>query len=156
MGRIRAHAAVVIVAAVLLAGAGCASTPQASIGRDAEAKAFLSSPGSSTVYVYRTDFGNEESDAVLWLDGRLIGATLPRTFFRINVEPGVHTLNGSFYDLGKIDFETRPGELYFISLSASTGHSMFRLEPQDKARAALTACCALMENWAPGQRPLLR
>lgn len=143
------------VAALGAFGAGCTSTPQASAGRDAEAKQFLSSPGSSTLYVYRTDFGNVD-DSVLWIDNRLIGSTLSRTFFRVNLEPGLHRLNGAGHDIGDIVIETRPSELYFVSLSVIAGHSYFRLEPPDKARIALTTCCALLENWAPGQRPLLR
>jgi len=142
----------------LLLCAGCASTPQASAERDAEAKQFASSPGSSTLYVYRTDFGNADadSDSVLWIDGRLIGATLPRAYFRVNVDPGPHTLNGAGHDVGKVVLETRPGEIYFVSLSVSAGHSVFRLESAESARNALIACCVLLENWAPGQRPLLR
>ncbi len=140
----------------LLICAGCASTPQATAERDAEAKQFLSSPGSSTLYIYRTDTGSADSDAVLWVDGKLIGATLPRAYFRVNVDPGSHTLNGSGHDVGRITLETRPGELYFVSQSMSAGHSHFRLVPEEKGRAALNTCCALLENWAPGQRPLLR
>src|SRR5689334_18089244 len=110
-----AFSALALVVSVCLAG--CVSSPQAGVDRDAEAKEFLSHPGSSTLYVYRPDFGGTENDSVLWVDGKLIGATLPRAFFRINLEPGRHTLNGSGGDVGKITIETRPGELYFVSLS---------------------------------------
>jgi len=136
--------------------AGCASTPQATGERDAEARQYASSPASSTLYVYRPDIGNPDWDTVLWIDGRLIGATLPRTFFRINVEPGKHTLTGMGHDNGRLTLETRPGELYFVSLSAIAGHSLFWLVPPAIGRPAVDHCCTLMENWAPGQRPLLR
>jgi len=136
--------------------AGCASTPQASREQDAEAKQYANSPGNSTVYVYRTDFGNAETDSVLWVDGRLIGATLPRSYFRINLEPGKHTLTGMGYDNGRLTIETRPGELYFVSLSVVSGNSLFWQVPADAGRQAIDRCCALLENWAPGQRPLLR
>lgn len=142
--------------AALLVCAGCASTPQASAERDAEAKAFQSNPGGSTLYVYRIDSGTEDHDGVLWVDGKLIGATLPRAYFRIHVDAGRHTLNGSGHDNGRISLETRPGEVYFVSQKMSAGHSVFRVEPPEKARGAILVCCALLENWAPGQRPLLR
>lgn len=157
--RCHAHMQAGVISALVflfLACAGCASTPQATAERDAEAKQFASNPGSSTLYVYRTDFGSSDSDSVLWIDGKLIGATLPRTFFRVNVDPGHHTLNGAGNDVGKVVLETRPGEIYFVSLSVSAGHSVFRLESAEYARNALVACCVLLENWAPGQRPLLR
>jgi hypothetical protein len=155
----RAHMQAGVISAFVfsfLVCAGCASTPQATTERDTEAKQFVSNPGSSTLYVYRTDFGDSESDSVLWIDGRLIGATLPRTFFRVNVDPGSHTLNGAGHDIGKVVLETRPGEIYFVSLSVSAGQSVFRLESAESARNALITCCVLLENWAPGQRPLLR
>ena len=141
---------------MLLLFAGCASTPQATGEQDAEAKQYASSPGSSTVYIYRADFGNADSDTVLWVDGRLIGATLPKSFFRVHVEPGKHTLTGMGYDNGRLTIETRPGELYFVSLSVVSGNSMFWQVPAETGRQAIDRCCALMENWAPGQRPLLR
>src|SRR5688572_20337193 len=104
---------------------GCASTPQADAGRNAEAQQFASSPASSTLYVYRSDYGNQDGDSVLWIDGKLIGATLPKTFFRVNLNPGKHTLTGMGYDTGRLTLETRPGELYFVALSSLSGHSHF-------------------------------
>jgi hypothetical protein len=136
--------------------AGCASTPQATGERDADAKQFTTHPGNSTLYIYRPDSDGTESDNVLWIDGRIIGATLPRTFFRVNLDPGKHTLSGMGYDNGRLTIETRPGELYFISLYVLSGNSHFQLVPPEIGRPAVNRCCALMENWAPGQRPLLR
>lgn len=133
----------------------CASTPEATRERDSEAKEFSSHPAHSTLYVYRPDSGSLD-DTVLWVDGRLIGATLPRTYFRINLEPGKHTLTGMGHDNGKLTIITRPGELYFVSLYVVGGHSHFWTVPADVGRSTISRCCALMENWAPGQRPLLR
>lgn len=140
---------------LLLFVAGCASTPQASRERDAEARQFGTHPAFSTLYVYRPDYGGDE-DTVLWIDGRLIGATLPRSFFRVNVNPGKHTLSGMGNDNGIFAFETRPGEPYFVELYVINGHSRYRQVPPEHGRPAIDRCCALLENWAPGQRPLLR
>src|SRR5262245_5981769 len=85
-----------LAAAALVAG-GCASTPEATFERDAEAKQFISQPRVATVYVYRADFrelGSEEQDTVLFVEDRLIGTVLPRTFFRLYVRPGTHLLRG--------------------------------------------------------------
>lgn len=43
-------------AAAALALGGCASTPEATSERDAEAKRFIVHPTASTLYVYRDDF----------------------------------------------------------------------------------------------------
>ena len=146
--------AIGLVAAVLISG--CASTPQATRDRDALAKEFLTHPNASTIYVYRSPFNDYEADSVLYIDGRLIGATLPGAYFRIDAVPGRHVLHGSAIDIGQITLDTRPGELYFVSLDVLAGHSRFRLIPEQMAQERVRACCALLENWVPGQRPFIR
>src|SRR5688572_18138096 len=146
--------AIGFVAAVLLTA--CASTPQAPPDRDALAKEFLTHPNASTIYVYRSPFNDYEADSVLYIDGRLIGATLPGAYFRIDVVPGRHVLHGAAIDIGQIALDTRPGEIYYVSLDVLAGHSRFRLVPNGLAQERVRACCALLENWAPGQRPFLR
>ena len=147
--------AIVGEAASLVVGlAGCASTPQATVERDTEARQFTTHPAASTLFIYRPDAAQDES--VLWVDGRLIGATLPHTFFRVHLDPGRHVITGMAADNGQIDLETRPGAVYFVSLSPFAGQSYFQQVPEEVGRKVITNCCRLMENWAPGQRPLLR
>jgi hypothetical protein len=148
-----------LLVATIVALAGCASTPQATTERDAEAKRFLSRPDAATIYVYRIDFAFEErasQDTVLYVDGRLIGATLPGTFFRFDVRAGEHLLHGYGHDQGTLRVVTRSGELYFVSLEATGGTSLFRLVKPETGKRDILRCCALMEDWAPDQRPLLR
>lgn len=142
---------------LLLAVVGsCASTPQARRDRDAEAKQFRTHPATSAIYVYRTDTHTDEADTDLYVDGRLIGATLQRSFFRVDVNPGTHRLAGMGHDHGSLTIETRPDQVYFVELNVVGGFSNFNVIAPQAARAKLMACCVLMENWAPGQRPLLR
>ena len=145
---------VIVVLAFLLAG--CASTPEASPERDAQGKQFVTHPNAATIYVYRNEFDYHEDQVVLYIDGRLIGQTLPGTYFRIDTVPGPHVLHGMGVDVGKIELETRPGELYFVELNVAGGTSTFRLAPEEVGRRRILQCCVLLENWAPGQRPLLR
>src|SRR4249920_3046482 len=94
---------------LILALAGCASTPQAMADRDAEAKQFMARPDAATIYVYRDDFTVDDpdmQDSTLYVDGRLIGATLPKTFFRFDVRAGEHLLHGYGYDQGTLKLET--------------------------------------------------
>lgn len=135
--------------------AACASTPQASLERDAEAKEFRTHPATAAIYVFRPDTELDE-ESVLYMDGRLIGSTLPGTYFRIDAPPGKHRLHGIGPDAGSIELEVRPGEVYFVSLRVSGGNSRFALVDPEKGREAVRNCCTLLENWAPGQRPLLR
>ena len=136
----------------------CTSVPEASEARDAEAKQFHTHPNSATIYVYRPDFvrGPDLADSVLWMDSRLIGSTLPRTFFRIDARPGKPVLHGDGRDNGRLALDTKPGELYFVSLNVIDGISHFERVAPDTGKRDILRCCGMMENWAPGQRPLLR
>ena len=143
---------------LVLAVAGCASVPQASPERDAAAKQFRTQPGAATIYVYRPDFGTSGGvdTTVLRVDGRLIGDTLPRTYFRLDLRPGRHLMSVDAPDNASLVIDTSPGELYFVALTMTGGSSQFSQTTPAEGRRAIQACCALMENWAPGQRPLLR
>jgi hypothetical protein len=140
--------------------AGCASTPQGSLERDAAAKAFVTHPGHSAIYVYRPvpESNSDWDETVLYVNHRLIGTTLPQTYFRVDVEPGEHVLRGAGVDQGRFELKprTRPDELYFVELRVTGGTSSYRLVDAETGKRAIRECCTLMENWAPGQRPLLR
>lgn len=135
--------------------AACTSTPEAGPRQDALAKEFVTHPNAATIYVYRSEFNHFDTDTVLFMDGRVIGSTLPGAYFRIDTTPGRHVLHGTGIDLGEYFLETRAGELYFVSLDVVGGHSHFRLVPEQVGRERVRTCCALLENWAPGQRPLV-
>ena len=62
--------------------AGCASTPQATVERDAEAKTFVAHPATAAIYVYRNPLDRRDSDSVLYLDRRMYEK---RIFPAINV-----------------------------------------------------------------------
>lgn len=144
--------------AFLLALGACASTPQASRARDAEAKQFITHPGFAAIYVFRPDFpAATMEDTVLYVDDRMIGQTLPGAFYRVDVEPGTRVVQASAAGGAHLKLDARPGELYFVQLNVLSGASprLTRVEPA-KAQAAIRKCCVLLENWAPGQRPLLR
>lgn len=142
-------------AAILIAG--CASVPQASPERDADAKQFNTQPNAATIYVYRPDLQDlSDVDTVLWVDNRLIGGTLPRTFFRLNLRPGRHRLGSEAGDIGRLEIDTNTGELYFVSLRVVGGSSNFQLVPPETGKRDILRCCAMLENWAPGQRPVPR
>lgn len=148
-----------VLAAAALALGGCASVPQATAERDAEAKQFMARPDAATIYVYRDDFAGVEpatDNTVLYVDGRLIGATLSKTFFRFDVRAGEHLLHGYGYDQGTLKMDTRSGEIYFVSLQATGGNSRFALVKPETGKRDILRCCALLENWAPQQRPFLR
>jgi len=141
----------------LLLAAGCASTPHATAARDAEAKAFRPQADASTVYVFRTDRPTADGfDSMLILDDHLVGSTLPGSFYRVIVPPGRHVLQGFGPDAGSMAFDAPGKDMVFVELVVVAGHSHFTVVPPAYGQASIRACCHLLENWAPGQRPLLR
>ena len=145
-------------ACLLIALSGCASVPEATPERDAEAKQFETRPGAGTLYVFRNDSsGNAwQDDSVLYIDDRLIGATLPGTFFRIDLQPGRHELSGYGHDRGSLRIRLADGEARFVALNVIGGTSHFVPMAAPAGKREIARCCVLMESWQPGQRPLLR
>ncbi len=143
---------------LIIALGGCASVPEAAPQRDAEAKQFETRPGAAALYVFRNDFRSTAAleESVLYVGDRLVGATLPGTFFRVDLLPGAHELHGYGYDAGNLRIRARDGEAYFVALNVVGGVSHFRTVPPDAGKREIERCCVLMENWQPGQRPLLR
>ena len=139
---------------VLLA-AGCTSTPQATAESDALAKEFRTHPSASMIYVYRNEFNYFDTDTILYVDGRVVGTTVPGMYFRIETAPGRHVLHGTGVDLGEITLETRPGELYIVELNVIGANSNFRLVSDEAGRERLRTCCTLLANFAPALRPLV-
>ena len=149
----------IVLAAVILTVTACASVRQASPDRDAEAKRYDTHPGGSTLYVFRNDFADimtTQNDVVLYMDDRIVGQVLPGGYFRIDARPGEHRLHGIAHDQGAMKITTRAGETHFVSLIVVAGNSVFKQVEPEAAKREIAKCCVLMENWAPGQRPLLR
>lgn len=145
------------LAAATLALAGCVATPEATPERDAEAKRFIPRPGAATIYVYRPGFPSaDRNDPALHVDDRLIGETLPGTFYRVEVPPGRHVLHAFGSSGSQVEIDTQAGELHFVALEVSGSQSRFVRVAPDAGRREIVRCCVLLEIWAPGQRPLFR
>jgi hypothetical protein len=146
------HRGVLFVLLICMIGAGCASTPQASRDRDAQAKTFDTHPATAAIYVYRNDNAPEE-ESVLFVDGRLIGATLPRTYFRFNVRPGTHRLHGIGADTGNLVFEAHAGDIVFISLRVLTEYRTFNRSAMRQAAKAYVPAAPCWRTGRPDSGP---
>lgn len=142
-----------LVACLLLAG--CTATPEAPRSVDAGAKTFESAPAAAIVYLYRSDLAGGSAATDLWLNGRLIGQSLPKTYFRTAVRAGRTVLAAGGRDNARLEFETRNGEVYYVAVAVDgvedAFSSRFTLTPPAIAQRELLRCCTLLENWAPGQ-----
>lgn len=145
---------IALVAILLLAG--CTSVPHAPRESDAEAKQFITHPNAATLYVYRSDFVVADlDDSAVYVDNRLIGSTLPGSYFRIDLLAGDHVLHGYGFDQGRLRITALSGEITFIRLNVTGGSSVFQRVDPETGRREIMRCCVLLENWRPGQRPLL-
>ena len=152
---INSRAVYIVMAVISVLLGGCSATPQASLQEDALAKQFDSTPGAAVVYLYRADYPSNVGFPALWLDNRLIGELTPASYFRVSVRPGKNLLTAYAGDNGRLEFETRSGEVYFVAITShgdgSSSYSAFRSVTPEVGRAQIQKCCALLETWKPGQ-----
>lgn len=151
-GRARWHHGAISLVVLLLTA--CASTPEANPVRDAEAKRFEAVTRDSVIYVYRPDGGTGAAETTLWADGRLVGVSLPRTFFRVIVLPGRTLLDTSGPDNGRIEVTTQGYDVTYVEMRTfddQSPTSRFRVVPAEEAQAAILNCCTMLEVWRPGQ-----
>ncbi len=146
---------IVILAGFVLVLAGCASTPMASPDSEADAKEFNPALNAAVVYIYRP-IGSGPGISTIWLDGRLVGETLPETFFRVPVRAGRNRITTSGNDSGRLEFNTQSGGVYFVEArvsgdSQSEANSRFRLMDANVGKADVERCCRMLETWRPSQ-----
>lgn len=140
--------------------AGCASTPQASPERDAEAKRFEPVTREAVIYIYRPGYTLIGPETTLWVDNRLVGSSLPGTYFRVIALPGRNLIDTSPPDTGRLEITTRGNDVTFIEMRTEGGQdgaptSRFRVVPPEEARAAIAKCCWRLETWRHNQPRLL-
>ena len=152
-GTPRTALALVLILALL---GGCAATPEAPPAGDAEAKRFDTAPRVAIVYLYRADTPGSSATSTIWVDDRLVGQTLPATYFRIVVRPGRNRIAGVASDQGRLEIDTREGSVYFVAMYVggdmeTPTNTIFRRVPPEVGKAEILRCCSMLETWRPGQ-----
>jgi hypothetical protein len=153
LGTLRKTPELVLLLAFLGA---CASTPESSPQSDAEAKRFESAPRAAIIYLYRADTPGSSATSTIWLDGRIVGQTLPATYFRVPVRPGRNRISAYAGDQGQLEIETREGGIYFVSMRVAgtdetAPNTLFRSVALEVGKAEIMRCCTMLEGWRPGQ-----
>jgi hypothetical protein len=98
----------------------------------------------AVIYVLRAHPDASDRPAVVWLDDRAMGATVPGTAFRWTVEPGRHRIAGHGPDGGRLEIDAAPGGVYFVQQTFQrplgfSGSSRFQLIDEDRGRDLLRA-----------------
>lgn len=144
-----------LVVLLSLLGA-CASTPEAPVQSDAEAKRFESASRAAIIYLYRADAPGGSGTSTIWVDGHIVGQTLPATYFRVPVRPGRNRISAYASDQGNLDIETREGGIYFVSMRVAgtdetPASTVFRSVAPEVGKTEIVRCCTMLETWRPGQ-----
>lgn len=99
----------------------CTAQPVPSAAVEADAKRFSPHTGALTLYVVRANWADSIRLLSFRVDRQEPIATLPRSFARLRLEPGAHTL--AFEWDGRTHRQTifgRSGDVLFIKLAASS------------------------------------
>lgn len=114
--------------AILLSG--CVSVPMASIERDSQAKTFAVKPGLSNIYVYRNESMGAAVKMDVELDGKLIGQTVAKSYFALEVSPGKHTLISKAENDSVLDVNAEAGKNNFVWQEVKMGLIIARTKLQ--------------------------
>lgn len=149
----------IVLCAVALCAA-CASTPQATPERDAEARRFEPVTREAVIYIYRPGITLGGAETTLWVDNRLVGSSLPGTFFRVIALPGRNVIDTSPPDTGRIEINTQGNDVTFVEMNtlggfADSPSTTFRVVDPEEAKAAIAYCCWMLETWRYNQPRLL-
>lgn len=93
---------------------GCATVPMADSRQDASAKAFAAPRDKAGVYVYRNESIGAAVKMDVLLDGKPLGETVAKSYFYVEVAPGIHTVTGKSENESSVRFHALAGKLYYI------------------------------------------
>jgi len=134
----------------------CVATPTGTSSQNAKAETFQPVPGKAVVYIYRLEYNNNAAD--LQFNGKMLGESLPGTYFRVTAPPGEQVVQGVGGDMGTIRLQVAAGGIAYVRNEPTGGlgsiQSHFAIMPAGKAQADIRRCCSLLDNYAHGQRRL--
>jgi hypothetical protein len=134
----------VLLPAALLTLAACAAIPRAPKDRDAAAKTFATTPDKANLYVFRDSQVADALPATVLLDGKVLGATVGRTFLLAQIDPGPHELVSRGDNDAELAVTAEAAKNLFVWQEASQGFLKPRtkLHVVDEARgqAGVAAC----------------
>jgi hypothetical protein len=113
---------------------GCATVDKAPASADSSAKQFTAVPGASVVYLYRNESLGAALSMPVTVNGKLVGNTGARSYFRMELPAGTHNLT-SQGDGSKLALTTEPGKVYYVwqevKMGVLSGGSKLQVVPDD-------------------------
>lgn len=133
---------VLLLAVSLLTG--CASVPMASPEHDAQAKSFAVQPDKSNIYLYRNESmgGAVKMDVVL--DNKPVGLTVAKSYMKLEVSPGQHTIISKAENDDVLNINTEAGKNYFVWQEVKMGilyaRNLMHLTDEQTGKAGVMEC----------------
>jgi hypothetical protein len=93
---------------------GCATPNLASVEKDGIAKTFLPTDGKASLYIYRNELFGAAVPIPVLVNGKSLGETGARTYFKISIPAGDHTITGQAENLSIAKISTEAGKNYFV------------------------------------------
>ncbi|OIR15334.1 hypothetical protein GALL_36560 [mine drainage metagenome] len=100
---------------------GCTSVPMASVEHDTQAKTFAVKPDKANIYLYRNESMGGAVKMDVLLDGKPVGQTSAKTYMKLEVAPGQHTLMSKAENDDVLNVNTEAGKNYFVWQEAKMG-----------------------------------
>ncbi|MBT3184494.1 MAG: DUF2846 domain-containing protein [Nitrospina sp.] len=111
----------IFVTLVVMIIAGCATVPTAPPGLDMEAKSFVANPDKATIYIYRDELFGAAIGMNIMLDGVYLGRTAAKTYFRVEVDAGNHTVQSFAENTVEVSLTVEIGKIYFVRQEVKMG-----------------------------------
>lgn len=119
------HIVVIFTAAITLLLTGCAIvTPSvilAPIDQDVKAKEFAPAPNKASLYIYRNEYYGAAMPMMVSVNGKAVGHTAARSYFRLNVMPGKYNVGSHTEKVSSLSLSVEEGKNYFVWQEVTTG-----------------------------------
>lgn len=118
--------AVAFSAALVLLLSGCASVPMAPLDQDTKAKDFSPIPNKASLYIYRNENFGAAIPMTVSVNGRALGQTAAKTYFRLNLAPGKYSVESHAENVSNLALAIEAGKNYFVWQEVKMGMWMAR------------------------------
>lgn len=146
--RIKMAAALFIA---ILVFTGCASVPMASMEQDTAAKSFAVKPDKANIYVYRNETFGAAIKMPVALNGKLVGDTASKTYLKLEVQAGEHTLLSKTENDAIVKLNAEAGKNYFVWQEVKMGvwaaRSALQLVDEQVGKAGVNECKLVEANY---------
>jgi len=98
----------------------CVSVPLADTSANEETHRFVAKQDAALIYLVRAETKGSRTRIPVFIDGKELAMTAPRTYVYLEVAPGKHTLSDVTDKERRLELDAKAGNIYFVSEEIST------------------------------------